>query len=142
MPSFLNIKDDSLETLFSMGTCPTVNRMVGCGAGAEWQVSMLSGPIPNLGGRFFRHRKRFDWGNGVFGHNILFSRFAWGFFKALWPWDNGYNQMLLDYDQPTNTFTRRIHDVVRTTPNPDIMIGKFFWGKCFLGYFSLTRITK
>lgn len=110
---------------------------------------MLTGILPNMGGRWFHHRKQFvKMGDMILGCNLLFDNFHWGWFRV---WNDGraaYEDsrpvLFIDYDVPENNFlTSRIRDFVRTTSDPDVLIGRFNLSlksrARFLGYFTLTR---
>lgn len=111
----------------------------------EWRVDILTGPIPSLGGWPFRHRKwfwQFSSGN-VAGCNSFFKNMRWGWFKL----DDRRAALDVDYDQPENgKLTRNISDLVRTTDDPNVMLGQFYYetdSRAFGPYyFSLTRIEK
>ena len=85
----------------------------------------------------------------VVGCNIMLKDWRWGQFRALPSiGSDGRPILLLDYYgnffEPANSFvTRQIRDHLRTTPDPNAMIGKFHivWrGKPrFVGYFELSR---
>ena len=138
------IRSKELEDLFLAGKRPTTFFKEG-ETSSEWRVDMLTGPIPNLG-KIFKHRKRFtEFGRtpGMpIGSNVFWKNFLWGSFLV---WSRPSSELaVIDYDYPKNTFlTRRITDMVRTTPNHNVLIGKFYYkifGKLrFLGYFTLTR---
>jgi hypothetical protein len=138
-----------LERRFRLGHAPEPTRLL-CpdGGPAEWRVDMLTGPIPNMGGWPLHHRKWFD---DLGGCNLL-RGYRWGQFEyhsAVYSRKvdgDGGLVLCLDYDVPEIQFkpTRRIVDYVRTTYDPDVMLGRFHvrWrGRLrFLGYFSLTRV--
>ena len=142
-----------LAKMFASGSCPVATDLLGPERHlAEWRVDMLTGPIPSLGG-IFRHRKQFYLASGsgkVKGSNLFFSNFFWGGFAL--DDSNAFDSidhrgvLLVDYDQIENSpFTRgKILDRVRTTANPNIHLGEFYYslGSHSMGpyYFSLTRI--
>lgn len=135
--------DKLLEAIYRYGSIPMPESLLGPKGGpAEWRVVMLTGPIPNMGGKLFHHRKRF-WrrgeGDEVIGENVLFDDTQWGHFTLrLWA-----GALLIDYNTNANGVSRRIRDLVRTTPDPNLLIGKFHlvWRSKprFLGYFTLAR---
>jgi hypothetical protein len=153
-----------LEATFSAGRMPFVADFLGKdGSPAEWDVTMLSGPIPNMGGVPLHHRKRFGQSlHGAMwvgrrlvkpsvttlleGCNLMLRHWQWGNFFASSDlgWD-GRPVMVLNYDVLANGLvTRKIRDHVRVTAwSDDVMIGMFHveWRKKlrFFGYFSLTR---
>lgn len=112
----------------------------------EWSVRMLTGPVPDMGGKLVRHRKRF-WapdskGSAVCGVNVVRDSTCWGYHCVEVGWGrDGRPATVLDYDLPVNTFlTRSIVDHVRVTGDPDLLVGKFYLGDSFLGYFTLARL--
>ena len=129
------------ENLFKAGQVPD-NFLSPDGRPQEWSIRMVTGPIPSMDFWPLRHRKRIV--DKFCGANIFFDNFLWGYF-------NCYNRVKdsskwLDYSNNSGNskFTNRILDTIRTTPNPDVMIGKFYYklfGKYrFLGHFTMTRI--
>ena len=147
----------ALETLFRAGNKPESETLLGPnGEPCEWTVEMLTGPIPDMGGKRLRHRKVFERpaANGnvrdgnVRGCNINCSNVHWGaFYVSL----SSYNDGDYSDEKPVaylvyngGSITRRICDMIRTTNDPNVLIGKFFYkwrGRYrFLGYFTLTRI--
>ena len=133
----------------------------------EWRVDMLTGPIPNLGGKFFRHRKRFIYscavateidqeGNAicrysgpmmVYGHNTFFAKTRWGWFRVDNPESDGISATVLNYGSMkcvNGCLISRIENTLRTTVSKDVLLGKSFYnlGKRELGpyFFSLTRL--
>lgn len=126
---------------FLQGKAPDPKSLLGPnGEKAEWRVDMLTGPIPNMGGKWFRHRKVFELvGDEVRGCNILFSNFKWGRFVVKTHDVEGID-CCIDYNVPENTFTRGIEDFVRTTEDPNVLIGEFYFKGVRRAYFTLTRI--
>lgn len=146
-----------LAKIFMAGDCPRAGNLLGPDRGlSEWRVDMLTGPIPNLGGRWFRHRKQFHVSTTgqVMGCNILFDDTRWGYFVLddvdTYEEADDRKVLFINYKQPENgTLTRgRIRDYVRTTHDVDVLIGEFYYNfgafEVFrtVGpyYFSLTRI--
>jgi hypothetical protein len=138
-----------LGRMFAEGGVPRQSDLLGHdGAPAEWRVTMLTGPIPNMGGRWLLHRKRFvaDGGNKIFGCNILRQDLRWGHFKVgLAMGDDGKPATLIDYDVSENgRLMRRVCDLVRATPSPNVLIGRFhvvwFGRRRLLAYFILERL--
>jgi hypothetical protein len=111
------------------------------GTSSEWAVSMLTGPVLDLG--FLHHRKRF-WlkGGRVVGCNVLGKDFRWGFFTV----EDGDSSATIDYRDERNGLSRLISDEVRLPGGglENLVAGRFrlwLFGKPrFVGYFSLRRI--
>jgi hypothetical protein len=137
-----------LDAVFADGQSPTVaslffSRNVEWGDAAEWCVNMLTGPIPDMGGSPLHHRKRFTVvPDGIVGVNILRARYRWGRFVVSHVVSSQGGCMMLDYDRRSNLLTRSVRDLLRTTSDPNVLIGKFCLGRNlrFLAYFSLTRL--
>lgn len=113
------------------------------GGAREWRVRILTGLIPNMGGRILRHRKRFYLAGGkVRGVNVLCNALYWGYHDVLPGWGrDGRLAMVLDYGVPCNSFlTNHITDVVRTTEDPTLLVGKLYCGDWFGGHFTLERL--
>lgn len=142
-----------LDTIFKDGHCPKATDLLAVNMSvdrwSEWRVDMLTGLIPNMGGWPMRHRKQFYVSSeaSIVGCNMLFCDWHWGWFilndRLGLPVDLEY--LLIDYDCPENgdLVRNRILDRVRTTNDPNVLLGRFYlvWrGKPrFVGYFSLTR---
>ena len=144
-----------LAKIFAQGSCPMASRLLTLDKHlSEWRVDMLTGPIPNMVGWPFFHRKQFypagHLTSGVAGCNMFFGDTRWGWFSL----DDSSTVdeidkrgvLFINYDDVCNgSITRRkIIDRVRTTNDPNVLIGEF---RYFLGirtfgpyYFSLTRI--
>jgi len=142
-------KSRLVETLgaeFVRGKIPTSDDLFGGPDvhAAEWQVVMLTGFLPNMGGRLLRHRKRFmrTTDGNVVGYNLFRDDWRWGWFKL----DTACRAMFIDYGVPENgvLLRRRIQDFVRTTLDPNVLIGGFYLklGDTFrfVGYFHLVRL--
>lgn len=141
-----------LEKIFLEGKVPAkASLLEPDGRLSEWRVDMLTGPIPNMGGKWFRHRKQIvGVGEEILGCNILFANYRWGRFQILDDGRVAYDGdklpvLFLDYAIHGNgKVTSSIRDFVRTTKDVNVLIGRFnlnFWGrKWFLGYFSLRRL--
>ena len=132
-----------LEKLYSEGRAPTPAQILGPGMPTtEWRVNMLTGPIPDMGGWPLRHRKRFHRG---YGRNVLLRDTEWGRFDCFYGFHSSTDCLMLDYGGSggNGRLTSRIRDFVRTTPDPDVLLGKFFFlwrGKLRGGwFFKLTR---
>lgn len=114
----------------------------------EWSVTMLTGPVPDMGGRFLRHRKSFNQSEiYVEGCNILRRGWRWGFFRLVEKWDvHGRRMLVIDYDVEANGgLVRSFRDDIRATSDPDVMLGRFSLRIepdrfHFLSYFALTMI--
>ena len=141
-----------LAKIFAGGSCPKAASLLGPnGEKSEWRVDMLTGPIPNMGGWPFRHRKQFYQSRLTpTGCNTFFNDTRWGWFQL---YDCGafdsidqHGVLLLDYDQPGNgVLTQgKIIDRLRTTDKPNVLLGEFSYNLAgrSMGpyYFSLTRI--
>jgi hypothetical protein len=116
---------------------------------AEWQVVMLTGFLPNMGGPLLRHRKQFmrTTDRSVVGCNLFRDDYRWGWFK-LDPAIGGlfFGSLLIDYDVPENGVLRgHIQDFVRTTLDPNVLIGRFYlkpWSTFrYVGFFKLIRLS-
>ena len=115
---------------------------------AEWSVTMLTGPVPNMGGSLLRHRKVI--GNvGIMGDgfNCLFHDWHWGYFRLReGREDDGRRLLTIDYDVIANgRLLRRLRDKIKRTDDPDVMLGKFYMrmGRGdfrFLSYFAMTKV--
>ena len=138
---------DILKALFIAGNAPQPETMLGPGGSiSEWNVTMLTGILPNLGGRWTRHRKQFvkQTNGGVIGCNILFNDVRFGWFAL----DRGKSEidncevLSIDYEVAENgSMTQLISDQIRTTSDPNMMIGRFYFKGRFVGYFALNRKT-
>jgi hypothetical protein len=130
------------HAMFAAGHAPMPTDM----PGTKWQVAMLSGPIPNMGGRPLRHRKVFEPRMPPYGCNVQLKDWRWGrFFARLDLGSDGQPVLALNFGEPKNGFlTQRICDHLRTTPDPNVMLGKFHikWrGQLrFLSFFTLSRL--
>jgi hypothetical protein len=108
-----------------------------------------------MSGKRLRHRKLFRPGQSpddlIEGCNINCSDICWGSFIVMQDTRSAVNigddkpVTCISYDVMKNgRLTRRIRDYIRTTSDPNVMIGKFYvkWrGKYrFKGFFTLTRI--
>ncbi len=117
---------------------------------AEWQVVMLTGLVPNMSGPRLRHRKQFmrTTDGSIVGCNLFRDDWHWGWFK-LDPKAGARlsGSLLIDYDVPENgTLLRgRIQDIVRTTLDPNVLIGRFYLklggAFRFAGFFKLIRLS-
>jgi hypothetical protein len=144
-----------LAKIFAMGNRPSARHLLGkddATSDSEWRVDMLTGKFPNLGGGFFNHRKHFQLdGDKVVGFNVFFGNTRWGYFALddRTAFDNidGRSVLAIDYNQAENGWLLRgaILDKVRTTGDPNLLIGEFFLitrkGYRFASYFSLARIS-
>jgi hypothetical protein len=142
-----------LAKIFAMGKCPVAARLLGPLYGvSEWRVDLLTGPIPNLGGGYFKHRKQFHRrANGkVAGCNLFFRDLRWGWFVLDDRRDSDNvdlrRVLVFDYDQLENGLVTRdrMLDLVRTTDDPNVLLGEVryaLWG-LVAGpyYFTLTRM--
>ena len=146
-----------LAKIFAQGSCPIASRLLGPDRLlTDWRVDMLTGPIPNMGGWPFFHRKQFYPASlsrnpsGVTGCNVFFCNTRWGWFilddsNAVDKIDQ-QGVLLVDYDQPENgsLIRGKISDRIRTTTDPNVLLGEFYYalGGHSTGpfYFSLTRI--
>jgi hypothetical protein len=153
-PMFKKWRD--LEEEFRSGWAPLASDLLGPrGENAEWRVTMLTGPIPDLGGSLLRHRKRFYRGDGrvVRGHNVFRRGWGWGCFEIRFGVSGlDWRPVLcLVYDVPANMFCARlVSDEVRVVaprgelfaePSlPSELLGRFCYGGIFLGYFRLDRL--
>jgi hypothetical protein len=143
------LSSSALEAVFRDGSCPRAVDLLGPGGcSSEWRVDMLTGPVPSMGGRLLRHRKRIRClpDGSVAGCNVFRSNWLWGWFSAVDDLASSGpdRSLLLDYGHPVNLLSNRIRDRVRGTSDPNVLIGQFCvaWrGRPRLvGYFSLTRI--
>jgi len=138
---------DILKALFIAGSAPQPEAMLGPGGSfSEWDVTMLTGILPNLGRRWTQHRKQFynRMNIGVSGCNILFGDMRFGWFNLAQSKSEIDNREVLhiDYAVAENgSVTRLISDQIRTTSDPNMMIGRFYFKDRFMGYFALTRKT-
>lgn len=104
----------------------------------EWSIRMVTGPILSMDFWPLRHRKHIHQAFTGYqrGYNKFFKDLEWGFFVKDTNKDGNY--CILDYDN------HKIKDLVRTTPNPDVMVGKFYYklfGKYrFLSFFIMQRV--
>lgn len=135
---------DVLKALFIAGSAPQPETLLGPGGSlSEWDVTMLTGILPNLGRRWTKHRKQFTkLADIVGGGNILFDnvRFGWFDLEESKSEVDSREVLRINYDVPENgTFTRPISDQIRTTSDPNMMIGRFYYKNRFIGYFALTR---
>jgi hypothetical protein len=133
-------KTRALEEMFRAGKIPGPLDLLGPnGEKAEWAVHMISGPIPDMGGNWFRHRKLFvPMGEDVVGCNILFSDYKWGWFKVVESHSLG---LLIDYAVPQNgRLIKNIRDYVRTTDKPGELLGEFYYDGKRKAFFTLSRI--
>lgn len=151
---------ETLDTEFVHGKVPTPDQLFG-GPDvhlASWRVIMLTGFPPNMGGSPLFHRKEFQrtTDGTIVGCNIFRADWRWGWFKldleagkvnadvVDGPPANG--SMLIDYDVPENGWLLRgnIVDYVRTTLDPDVLIGRFYyrlWSDFrFGGFFHAVRL--
>jgi len=154
--------DSQLAARYAKGSAPMPAMLLGAnGKSSKWRVTMLTGPIPNMGGWPFYHYKEFvPYTLVVRGYNVfvlsVMIRFLLWFISWLIHFDGYWGRfflesknehLLVNYDESENTWiTRRIRDHLRTTEKPDEMLGKFHWvfrgREIFLGYFTLTRIVE
>lgn len=135
--------NELLEEQFLSGKIPDPKTLLGPhGENAEWRVTMVTGPIPNMGGKWFRHRKLFVlMGENVVGCNILFSNYKWGRFKVVGGLPREpVRGLLLDYNVPENGLTRGIRDFVRCTDKENELLGEFYYKGKRRAFFTLTRI--
>lgn len=133
------------KKLFEDGFVPSYEDILKNSLTQIWSVKMVTGPIPNMSYWPISHRKVF-YGNplsrAVNGWNL--TSYPWGFFGT---WAAGLGRSAsryLDYDRKENgPILRRVADKIRTTDDPNVMVGKFFYllfdKPRFLGYFTLTR---
>lgn len=134
------------EQLFVSGKLVDPQQLLTSGTyPCEWRVRILTGLVPDMGGRLLRHRKRFylsSVNNSVRGVNVVRDACYWGHHVVRPGWGrDGRPATVLDYGGQGNTlFTRNLVDVVRTTDDPDLLIGKLYSGDWFGGYFTLARI--
>jgi len=131
---------------FVHGQVPTLDQLFG-GPDirlATWQVVMLTGLLPDMSGWPLRHRKefqRYDVEYGVVGCN-LFRDWDWGWFKL----GVADGSMVIDYDMEDNgrVLRGRIRDHLRTTLDPNMLIGRFYVRTRkafrFAGFFHLVRL--
>lgn len=141
-PSFV----ETLDAEFVHGKIPTSVDLFGSldVHVAEWQVVMETGFLPNMGGRLLRHRKRFmrTTDGSVVGCNFFRDDWDWGWFKL----DAACGSLFIDYGVPENgvLLRGRIEDFVRTTLDPNVLIGRFYLKLGgtfrFVGYFHLVRL--
>jgi len=138
-----------LEALFKAGQPPNPETMLEKdGSDSEWEVTMLTGLFPNLGRRWIRHRKLFaKGGDYVVGCNVLFDDVQVGWFALDRDWYaadvDDQPSLFINYHVTRNgNLTRIIRDYIRTTRDPNLMIGRFYCGNHFVGYFTLTRLPK
>lgn len=135
-------KAEALEGIFAAGHAPTPEQFLGPGKPeAEWEVVMLTGPILSMHQWPLKHRKRF-WKactGAVRGFNLIGRKHEFGYFDVLHY--RGMRSTYLDYQLDVNGLMHPVHDMVRTTLDPNRMIGKFFYGERFVGYFWLVRLT-
>lgn len=139
------VENASWESLFRAGNVPLSRSLLGpCGA-SEWRVDVRTGIVPSMGGWPLRHRKRLASYRGrvtLIGENVLRSDFRWGFFENMIVGSELDHRpsMLLSYDLPANGwFVRQISDHVRTTSDPHMLVGRMYFRKTFMGYFTMTR---
>lgn len=150
------LTEHELDMVFQMGECPDALSLLGPeGAPSEWRVDMLNGLLPNLAGWPFHHRKLFYYlptdaaADGcprgiVGGCNLMFGKRRWGHFllddEHVFSDNDKKLVLFIDYDQSENGFaTRDIRDYVRTTNNPDLLLGEFWYGRS-RSHFTLTRL--
>ena len=143
----LSTRDDLLG-VWRDGQVPSSDNLLGeNGTPCEWRVDMLTGPIPNMGGWPLHHRKifwRIDLSESgrTCGLNIFGKGWGWGSFYVV----PAEDRALFGYDLPDNSVPlRKIRDEARTTSNPNILIGQFYYRLPVVGYwgpyyFSLTRL--
>jgi hypothetical protein len=135
------MKKSKVAKLFREGTVLNPRHFLGKNNGeTEWAVSMLTGPVLDLG--FLKHRKRF-WleGDRVVGCNVLREDSCWGYFTV--EQGDSLTPTTVAYDDARNGPSRLLVDEVRTTDYAFLVIGKFYvkllGRKRFVGYFTLRR---
>lgn len=109
----------------------------------EWSVKIRTGLIPDMSGKLLRHRKRYFVREGfVRGVNVFRTDLRWGYHTVLVGWGlDGRPSTVLDYDVGENPFFfRTVVDRLRTTEDPDLLVGKLYVGDWFGGYFTLARL--
>lgn len=153
-------ENTSWKNLFCAGGLPPEASLLGPGLASEWRVDVRTGLVPSMGGWPLRHRKRLAAYRGrvnLIGENVLRRDIRWGFFVTedlqlgcfvteSPAWGSALSEidhrpsMLLNYDLPANGwFVRQIRDHVRTTSDPNVLIGRMYFRGHFLGYFTMTR---
>jgi len=137
---------DIWNRIFATGEAPKPESLLAEGnQPSEWDVIMLAGPLPNLNRKWICHRKRFYLRRDrVCGTNLVFGRTRFGWFdprRTSWLPDLAGSALLLDYEEdPRNgIIMSRVRDYVRTTPDPDLLLGRFYYRGRFISYFSLAR---
>lgn len=129
-----------IAELFEQGHAPDPLQLLNPDGGiGEWRVDMLTGPIPSMGGWPLHHRKRFVplTQRMIIGCNVILKDRCWGHFDLV---PSIFDTLLLDYNVPGNGWMRHIRDQLRTAPNPNVLIGRFYWRNHPRAWFTLTRL--
>ena len=137
---------DIWNRIFARGEAPKPEDLLGDGnQPAEWDVIMLTGPLPNLNHKWIQHRKRFFLRRDrVCGANLVFNQTRFGWFdprRTSWLPDLAGPALLLDYEEDSrNGFLMGgVRDYIRSTSDPDLLLGRFYYNSRFLSYFALVR---